>query len=100
MQCFNKKFICGIFAGHYAYIDSSGKDNGAFARLSSPMFIKPAGQSGGCVQLYYYMYGADIGTLNISVYDNTQSGLVANFQRSGEIVDFSQILLKPSCCCL
>ena len=58
------------------------------------MFIKPAGQSGGCVQLYYYMYGADIGTLNISVYDNTQSGLVANFQRTGKIIDLSEFLFK------
>ena len=82
------------------YIESSFRNNGSLARLSSQVYNKPAGQSGGCVQLYYHMYGADIGTLNISVYDNTQSGLVANFQRTGKIVDFSQVLLKPSCCCL
>ncbi|XP_067932933.1 MAM and LDL-receptor class A domain-containing protein 1-like [Watersipora subatra] len=74
----------GALNGYYMYIESSYKPSGSYARLTSPAFIKPQGEAGGCVELYYHMYGVDIGTLNISVYDNTQAGLVANFQRTGE----------------
>ena len=73
-----------LFEGYYMYIESSYKPSGSYARLTSPTFIKPQGEAGGCVELYYHMYGVDIGTLNISVYDNTQAGLVANFQRTGQ----------------
>ena len=78
------------------YIESSFRNNGSLARLSSQVYNKPAGQSGGCVQLYYHMYGADIGTLNISVYDNTQSGLVANFQSTGEYFRVSNKVFKET----
>ena len=77
--------IMSIIAGHFAYVESSMKANGSFGRLSSPTFTKPAGQSGGCVQFYYHMYGADMGTLEVRVYDTESSGdgLVKEWSKSG-----------------
>jgi len=69
--------------GYFAYVESSNKDPGSRGIFTSPTYTKAEAASGGCVQLHYHMFGADIGTLNVSVYDNTESGLVANFQRTG-----------------
>ena len=47
------------------YIEVSGSlTAGAKARLNSPRFPST---SGSCLQFYYHMYGATIGTLNVYV---------------------------------
>ena len=78
-------------------MESSNKANGSFGRLSSPTFTKPAGESGGCVQFYYHMYGADMGTLKIRVYDTETSGdgLVKEWSKSGTVIDL--LYLLPIC---
>ncbi|XP_042354379.1 MAM and LDL-receptor class A domain-containing protein 1-like [Plectropomus leopardus] len=56
--------------GHYYCLPSSNDDrNGQKAKMSSPLY--PAGK-GACVQLWYHMYGRDMGTLN--VYQHSEDG--------------------------
>ncbi|XP_078483553.1 MAM and LDL-receptor class A domain-containing protein 1 isoform X3 [Ciona intestinalis] len=50
-------------SGHYAYIDATGQYEGANARLISSD-ITP-GIDGLCIEFWYFMYGRDIGSLNI-----------------------------------
>ncbi|KAJ8011341.1 hypothetical protein DPEC_G00057130 [Dallia pectoralis] len=50
-------------SGHYFYLPSSEGDRSVKrARMFSPLF--PAGK-GVCLQLWYYMFGKDTGTLNV-----------------------------------
>ncbi|XP_022096502.1 MAM and LDL-receptor class A domain-containing protein 1-like [Acanthaster planci] len=49
-------------AGYYMYIDSQSRQVGDLARLSSPFFPSTNGE---CLEIYFYMYGANVGTLNI-----------------------------------
>ncbi|XP_019632083.1 PREDICTED: MAM and LDL-receptor class A domain-containing protein 2-like [Branchiostoma belcheri] len=53
----------GTSAGHYLYTEtSSPRVPGDVARLSSPTYPQTSGQ---CLEFYYHMMGADIGTLNV-----------------------------------
>ncbi|KAF7668436.1 hypothetical protein LDENG_00014610 [Lucifuga dentata] len=57
-------------SGHYYYLSSSDVDvTGQTAKMSSPVY--PA-EKGGCVQLWYHMYGQGMGTLN--VYQQSEEG--------------------------
>ncbi|CAK8694007.1 unnamed protein product [Clavelina lepadiformis] len=51
-------------SGYYYYMESGQADGGDLSRTVSPVL---SGTGGNCsvVQFYYYMYGDDIGTLNL-----------------------------------
>ncbi|XP_066300034.1 MAM and LDL-receptor class A domain-containing protein 1-like [Branchiostoma lanceolatum] len=53
----------GTAAGHYVYTEtSSPRAPGDIARLTSAVYPQTSGQ---CLEFYYHMLGADIGTLNV-----------------------------------
>ena len=52
--------------GHYMYIETSApRRPNDKARLSSTTYTKSTNDE--CLQFYYHMYGANIGTLNVKV---------------------------------
>ncbi|KAM8838449.1 MAM and LDL-receptor class A domain-containing protein 2 isoform 2-T2 [Synchiropus picturatus] len=82
-------------AGHYYYLPSSGADRaGDTAVMSSPLYGEGKGV---CVQLWYHMFGAGVGTLNVyQRSENKQRHLV--FSRTGdqgEMWRFAQAPLLP-----
>ncbi|XP_036140457.1 MAM and LDL-receptor class A domain-containing protein 2 isoform X2 [Monomorium pharaonis] len=50
--------------GHYLYIEASGRLVNDTARIISPLYNSSLTES-GCFSLWYHMYGATIGSLNI-----------------------------------
>lgn len=54
--------ICVDFAGHFLFIEASGKNSNQKAVIYSPFY-----QSLGhlCVGFYYHMFGRQTGTLNV-----------------------------------
>ncbi len=54
----------------YAYTESSGSNPGDIAELISPI-LDLSGLSQPQLSFYYFMYGADIGTLSVDTYDGT-----------------------------
>ena len=50
-------------AGHYAYIEVSGKAANSTARLISPSMV--VGPTGQCFKFWFNMYGANVNRLNI-----------------------------------
>ncbi|TNM98369.1 hypothetical protein fugu_014615 [Takifugu bimaculatus] len=77
-------------AGHYYYLSSSNADRaGQTARMSSPLY--PAGK-GSCVQLWYFMYGRGVGTLNIyqQAADETPALLFSQMGDQGRLWRFAQ----------
>ena len=54
----------------YAYTEASGSNGGDVAELISPVFDFSS-LSVPQLTFYYYMYGADIGTLSVDTYDGT-----------------------------
>uniref|UniRef100_A0A3Q0RCP4 Si:ch211-106h4.4 n=1 Tax=Amphilophus citrinellus TaxID=61819 RepID=A0A3Q0RCP4_AMPCI len=80
--------------GHYYYLPSSSTDQaGQKAVMFSPLY--PA--KGSCVQLWYYMYGKGMGTLN--VYQQSEDGKEALiFSQTGDqglLWRFAQASLLP-----
>lgn len=60
-----------MLAGHYAFIDASDpRVAGDNAFLISPIFPAALGK---CLEFYYYMYGSDVGTLNVYLTTLTQN---------------------------
>ncbi|XP_041658947.1 MAM and LDL-receptor class A domain-containing protein 1 [Cheilinus undulatus] len=81
--------------GHYYLLPSSTADEaGQTARLSSPLY--PAGK-GACLQLWYHMYGAGIGVLN--VYQQSEEGkqelIFSRTGDQGQLWRFAQASLLP-----
>ncbi|TWW73586.1 LDL-receptor class A domain-containing protein 2 Skeletal organic matrix MAM and [Takifugu flavidus] len=77
-------------AGHYYYLSSSNADRASqTARMSSPLY--PAGK-GSCVQLWYFMYGRGVGTLNIyqQAADETPALLFSQMGDQGRLWRFAQ----------
>lgn len=57
------KSVSPDFTGHYMYTESSApRRRGDKAWLLSPAYPSTIGS---CLQFYYHMYGAQIGTLNV-----------------------------------
>lgn len=54
------------FTGYYLYIESSAP-RGKVAQLKSPL-LPPAGENGYCLKIHYHMFGATLGSLNISLH--------------------------------
>ena len=54
----------------YAYTEASGSNNGDVAELISPIFDLSS-LTQPQLTFYYYMYGADIGTLSVDTYDGS-----------------------------
>ena len=52
-------------AGHYFYIEASGRIKGDVARLESP-WIQSNGNA-TCMVFYYFLYGQSIGSLRVKV---------------------------------
>jgi len=66
-----------LLVGNFLYIESDSQRNGSRIRLNSPSLTASGTTERTCLQFFYYMYGEDVGTLN--VYFNgevawTQSG--------------------------
>jgi hypothetical protein len=53
-----------MFTGKYMYIEATGQNPGDKANLLTPSVIPETRQV--CWKFYYHMYGADIGSLNIT----------------------------------
>ena len=51
-----------ISSGHYMYIEATGRSRGDKAQLLSPRYPRTTGR---CLQFWYHMHGADIGTLTV-----------------------------------
>nr|XP_057907663.1 MAM and LDL-receptor class A domain-containing protein 1-like [Doryrhamphus excisus] len=84
--------------GHYYYLPSSNLDtDGQTAAMLSP-FYKPNERNGGCVQIWYHMYGRGMGTFNI--YQHSQDGIrQLVFSQSGDqrrLWRLAQASLLPS----
>ncbi|XP_070701014.1 MAM and LDL-receptor class A domain-containing protein 1 [Pempheris klunzingeri] len=81
--------------GHYYFLPSSAADHtGQTAKMSSPLY--PA-DKGACVQLWYHMYGKEMGMLN--VYQQSEDGKqVLIFSQTGDqgrLWRFAQASLLP-----
>ncbi|XP_076601667.1 MAM and LDL-receptor class A domain-containing protein 1-like [Chaetodon auriga] len=81
--------------GHYYCLSSSAADRtGQTARMSSPLY--PAGK-GACMQLWYHMYGKDVGMLN--VYQQSEDGketlIFSQMGDQGRLWRFAQASLVP-----
>jgi len=62
------------------YIEASGRRNGDFARLTSPM-VSVSQQSTKCLTFWYHMYGPHVAALN--VYANTTTLGAAIWSKNG-----------------
>ena len=71
-------------SGSYLYMDAS---EGARARLIS-QYISASQNTKRCVEFYYYMYGADIATLNLYVRSTNQQEKLL-WRRHGALLNFS-----------
>ncbi|CAJ1072730.1 MAM and LDL-receptor class A domain-containing protein 2 [Xyrichtys novacula] len=81
--------------GHYYVLPSSEADlSGQTARMSSPLY--PAGK-GACVQLWFHMYGAGMGSLNIyqQSEDEKQVLIFSETGDQGQLWRFAQASLVP-----
>ncbi|KAM6919231.1 apical endosomal glycoprotein [Xenentodon cancila] len=81
--------------GHYYYLPSSIDDRaGQKALTSSPLYPT---DKGSCVQLWYYMYGDGMGTLN--VYQRSEDGkevlIFSQTGNQGRLWRFGQASLLP-----
>ncbi|XP_034558606.1 MAM and LDL-receptor class A domain-containing protein 2 [Notolabrus celidotus] len=81
--------------GHYYFLPSSEENTaGQTAKMSSPLY--PAGK-GACVQLWYHMYGVDMGSLNIyqQTEDEKQALIFSQTGDQGRLWRFAQASLLP-----
>ncbi|XP_074544676.1 MAM and LDL-receptor class A domain-containing protein 1 [Halichoeres trimaculatus] len=81
--------------GHYYFLPSSKTDvAGQTAKMSSPFY--PEGK-GVCLQLWYHMYGADMGSLNIyqQSEDGKQALIFSQTGDQGRLWRFAQASLLP-----
>lgn len=60
-----------MFVGHYMYIESSSRNENDTARLISPVF--DASDTELCLEFFYHMFGASVGTLRVYVKLSTDS---------------------------
>lgn len=78
--------------GHYAYIETSGRQPNNRAVLLSPM-VTSAVTTTKCMQFWYHMYGKTIGSLNIYIQRNnsqakqiwSRTGNQQNMWRHGQV---------------
>ena len=66
--------------GRYVYIEASGRKNGDFARLTSPV-VSVSQQTTKCLTFWYHMYGPHVSALN--VYTNTTTLGPAIWSKNG-----------------
>ncbi|KAG7246615.1 hypothetical protein CRUP_033304, partial [Coryphaenoides rupestris] len=77
--------------GHYYWLPSSASDpSGHRAKVASPMF--PAGR-GACIQLWYYMHGEGVGTLNVYGPGGQETPLLSRTGTHGPMWRFAQASL-------
>ena len=83
-----------LHTGYYMYIEtSSPRSKGHKAWLVSPQFKSTNGR---CLQFWYHMYGATIGTLNVLLLQNkTRSSPIWSLSSSqGNLWRIAQVTLK------
>lgn len=69
--------------GYYLYITSSIYNRtGARAQLKSPL-SPPSGPDGYCFSFWYHMFGANVGSLRMSIYDTSSNYVTLMWQRQG-----------------
>ena len=82
--------------GYYLYIEASTpRRQGDLARISTPQYQASTGSK--CLQLWYHMYGTNIGSLTIFLQDTTGKHQV--WQKSGNQVNlwlYTMVTLTPS----
>ncbi|CAL9689269.1 unnamed protein product [Knipowitschia caucasica] len=68
--------------GHYYYLSPTwGDQTGHTASISSPLYPPDAGS---CLQLWYHMFGKDVGTLNIYQRSADEAKSVLLFSQTGD----------------
>ncbi|XP_011642330.1 MAM and LDL-receptor class A domain-containing protein 1-like [Pogonomyrmex barbatus] len=68
--------------GHYLYIEASGRLMNDTARIMSPLYNSSLTES-GCFSLWYHMYGASIGSLNVYFKQENITKPLLMFTKSG-----------------
>ncbi|XP_072544730.1 apical endosomal glycoprotein [Salminus brasiliensis] len=69
--------------GYYVYVESSSPNRkGQVARLKSPL-LPPAGKKGYCLQLWYHMFGATVGSLKLFLQSISSRKTTLMWQRTG-----------------
>ena len=80
--------------GRYMYIEASSKNKYDKAVLTYEFPI-PVNQ--GCFSMYYHMYGADMGGLNVSTYDgNSTKVLWYKYRNQGNQWHMAAMSIPPS----
>ena len=75
------------------YIEATGRQVNAIAEISSPYY--PPATSGHCFTLWYHMYGADVGTLNVfQTYGSKRYFLWGMSGNRGNVWKKTQITIK------
>ena len=64
-------FTTGINTGKYLYLESSGSCEFNEAHLISPC-LSLSNSTSPLLSFYYHMYGADMGTLNVDIFDGIE----------------------------
>jgi len=62
----------GSRRGVYMYTEASSGSSGDVANLISPCIIIPADAGSPFVEFWYHMYGSNIGSLHLDIYDGSQ----------------------------
>jgi hypothetical protein len=65
------------------YLEASGKQPGKTAKLESPVFTAVGLGKTCTITFAYHMYGADMGTLNVSVIDTGNNRETSLWSKSG-----------------
>ncbi|KAG9273992.1 MAM and LDL-receptor class A domain-containing protein 2-like [Astyanax mexicanus] len=69
--------------GYYVYVESSSPNRrGQVAQLKSPL-LSPAGEKGYCLQLWYHMFGATVGSLKLFLQNVSSRKTTLMWQRTG-----------------